>query len=124
MCQAGANLPEECEVEVVSFDFVIQLMKDEQRNGGKSGFMAGWHGIGPAGIRRWIVVDNLLAQFGHHSVHERINRPFACGRREELVQQSPCLEDILFAEVEEGQLQFRSGRFDLNETQHSNYALS
>lgn len=42
------------------FDFILELVKDQERNGGERRLVTGWNGVGPARIRRWIVVDDLL----------------------------------------------------------------
>lgn len=70
--KAKADLPEKVEEEVVGFDFVLELVEDEQRDGGEGRLVAGRHRVGPARVRRRIIVDDAQAQLVHQPVHQTV----------------------------------------------------
>ena len=107
------RLPKESEEEIVSFDFILELVEYEQGDGGERRFVTGRHRIGPAGITGRIVVDDLLTELHHHAIHQRIHLVLARRQRKELLQQRLRLQNILAAEIEEGQFQFRRQRLVL-----------
>lgn len=98
------------------FDFIFQLVEDEQRNGGERRLVAGRNRVGPARIRRRIIVDDLLAQLDDQAIHERVHLVLARWGGEEIFQERLRLENVLAAEVEERQLQLRRQRFVLSKS--------